>query len=137
MRISDWSSDVCSTDLFSLLPAPQGIAVGARTERLRVDSRADAVEITTERGLLMRGAAGDSQPSIRRTRIEESRQPLFAFAEWERPRRPFNDVRIELQRALTVAPEEDRDAARLALARFFFAHGLAADRKSTRLNSSH
>src|SRR3546814_8969006 len=33
MRISDWSSDVCSSDLHDDVEVPPGVAVGHRTER--------------------------------------------------------------------------------------------------------
>src|SRR3546814_16842960 len=39
MRISDWSSDVCSSDLFQGRPPASGLPVGARQDRPVADHR--------------------------------------------------------------------------------------------------
>lgn len=118
---------------FSLLPSPQGIAIGARTERLRVNAGPSAVEITTGRGLLLEnavvsplGTPAAPAPPERRTEVDTG-PPLFEFARWSRAGRPFNDVRAELQRAITTAPPLDRNPVRLELARFLLARGFAAE----------
>jgi len=119
---------------FSLLPSPQGIAVGARTERLRVTAGPNTVEITTGRGLLLRNAAESSReapvttspPVEQRTELKTG-PALFDFARWARDGRHFSDVRGDLQRAAAKAPAFERNPARLDLARFLLARGFAAE----------
>src|SRR3546814_6544638 len=81
MRISDWSSDVCSSDL------------------------AEA-------------AAAEIDPAPRR---------LFALAAWRHDASDFTAARQELQHAIAAAAPERQNIARLDLARFYFAHGLASE----------
>src|SRR3546814_14630742 len=44
MRISDWSSDVCSSDLKSETPLPRGLGVKVSSEMLRRDGSAIPVD---------------------------------------------------------------------------------------------
>src|SRR3546814_6991453 len=97
MRISDWSSDVCSSDLFGLRgeDAPRLLSILFRTATL-----------TSESGIAARAALAD-----RYLRMPVSRIGLF---DWKR----MDEI---IDRAYQYALSE------LA----------PADRKSTRLNSSH
>src|SRR3546814_7869519 len=70
MRISDWSSDVCSSDLRGLLPFSMAAAEDAAAD--------DADEY--ERG----GAAGQQAPAVR-GKIRHERAPVRACWAWARP----------------------------------------------------
>src|SRR3546814_8869426 len=110
MRISDWSSDVCSSDL-------------VHVDRVAIDDRRDGVE-EGERILARRGAdAGGEAFGGQRAGGDDDRpgggQRVDALAD-------DGDVRMFRQRA--------GDAARAEVA--VDREGRAGDRKSTRLNSS-
>ncbi len=49
---------------------------------------------------------------------------LFDFVAWKKGVMHFNDVQMALQHAIIAAPPSGRTAARLDLARFYFAYGL-------------
>src|SRR3546814_1513665 len=114
MRISDWSSDVCSSDLQSLQPkpaAPQAALEGARRNG------------QTGRRFL------DRQPFSR----EQDRRPLLGD---QLAKRPFDVAQVD-RCALPLGDAEQ------PVKRIFGKVGMEAgtatprDRKSTRLNSSH
>ncbi|MFN4090765.1 MAG: hypothetical protein ACK4QW_17205, partial [Alphaproteobacteria bacterium] len=111
---------------FALLPAPQGLAVAARTERLQVGLIPEGVEITTARGLLIRSDAV-APPAPAPVRQAETGTPLFAMHAWMRAGQPFVETRNALQRAAAEAPDTDRNPARLELAQFLFSRGMAAE----------
>src|SRR3546814_13919858 len=67
MRISDWSSDVCSSDLFGA--APPGAA--ARTGRIDEDARRPALPVGQHRRFL---------PGIEQARLDAGR--TGAFGAW-------------------------------------------------------
>src|SRR3546814_6704872 len=99
MRISDWSSDVCSSDLFGA--APPGAA--ARTGRIDEDARRPALPVGQHRRFL---------PGIEQARLDAGR--TGAFGAWRQLLEP---------RAVGVAGEdvgvvsgERRDGERLAAA---------------------
>lgn len=52
---------------------------------------------------------------------------LFDFAAWGRGDAPYDDTRTALLRAVVTAPDRNRNAVRLDLARFYFARGQYAD----------
>src|SRR3546814_5331494 len=104
MRISDWSSDVCSSDLAEAVAAPDArrevFEEGEVAEALRqVLGLDDGVSAAPAAGSLQLGGADLSQPLC----------------------------------ALAAQPLQAGEAADVALA----PGSHAADRKSTRLNSSH
>ena len=49
---------------------------------------------------------------------------MFDFVAWKKGDMHFNDVQEALQHAIIAAPPSGRTAARLDLARFYFAYGL-------------
>src|SRR3546814_2915270 len=103
MRISDWSSDVCSSDLVAL---PQGRA--ADDQRM---ADAPGVEIGAEVDLVIGGFIGD-EALVAATADRQ----VIADRDGER-----------------LAGGGRADALRASTAGI----GIEADRKSTRLNSSH
>src|SRR3546814_3413666 len=129
MRISDWSSDVCSSDL-SRQPAPPTIGAQqvART-RSPSNDRATAME---PRGVRNRNPGNIDRtgvPWIGEDRSPEAREREHRFCVFKTPEHGFRAlVRVLLTyqrkyRLRTVAGMIDRWAP--------------PDRKRTRLNSSH
>src|SRR3546814_2709112 len=109
MRISDWSSDVCSSDLAILIVAMLaiGLALGWFAGN--------------------RGAA--AMRAERDARAEDFRKAIIDLAGAEERARAVDGLRAEL-----VALRNEPDGARTGLAT---PQADARDRKSTRLNSSH
>src|SRR3546814_1626148 len=116
MRISDWSSDVCSSDLF----ASGKPSLWRRAAHCRLDR--------VERGDLTDGVFGDGR--LRVSRLFDEAPAQMAPAMHERPwsLRPL-DAGEPIIAVIAVALQE---LSPKALQELF-----AIDRKSTRLKSSH
>ena len=135
---------------FQVLSSLQGVAVKALTDELIVRNALDGVEIVTPGGLRLSGALAAAAPiaqaaaSPATTRITTqsgatvplpvlavNTTTLFDFAGWSQaggtPQASFFERKANLQRAVIDAPRAMRNPARLALARFLFANGQAAD----------
>src|SRR3546814_2054981 len=122
MRISDWSSDVCSSDLiarFRLARGDQGGAGIAAGRAVRINPR--NVDAIIFRGTLIRDQYG-----------------LRAALPWFRKALAIdrNNVPALGEYAATLG-EIGRTRQMLALTRKMIALDPGKDRKSTRLNSSH
>src|SRR3546814_4368629 len=134
MRISDWSSDVCSSDLgaLALAAADADLAVAdagvllARLQRIpdvtvgpgvrrfsESNDTAVLFSISVPIPLFNSGRAAVGQASAERNRVEAQRRM----------------TRLDVEQAILDARTEADNAATLARA--------AKDRKSTRLNPSH
>lgn len=122
---------------FRLLPTLQGIAVVPRADDLVVRAEAGRVLIDRAGGLLAseemrRLAVADGGATARAgaaaARAKETEPRLFDLPAWRR-NGPSTFVmdRQALQRAVVEVPADRQAAARLDLARFFFAHGLAVE----------
>src|SRR3546814_1402294 len=126
MRISDWSSDVCSSDLLGgKREARQalGTAEVLRQRNLAESARLEVASRTTARYVAV--AAAQQQLEFARERVKLAEQTRAEVARWvEAARNPASDLRAA-EIALAEAELEVEDAE----------HEL--DRKSTRLNSSH
>src|SRR3546814_6930369 len=107
MRISDWSSDVCSSDLLAALG--KGVAVVAEQERTRV-----------------------RHPRVRQRVLRIDRDRMLVHA--DRVQEVASAHRVEVLAALEVEIVGAGVGGGVVLQR---AALLRADRKSTRLNSSH
>src|SRR3546814_9399850 len=105
MRISDWSSDVCSSDLDLSTEHSRSLALSIARLAAFADPTADEYRIGVARELL---ATDHASFALRELQKIESGSPFASAA---------TDVRIA---AVLATGDEDR-----------------ADRKSTRLNSSH
>lgn len=105
-----------------LLPTVQGVVIEPLDDGIDVRSAPDLVEVTVPGGLILSGGrrtAGDSA---------YARPVIFRFDDWRgRPGVPFIEARQEMFRRVAAATPAGRNAARLDLARFFFAHGQAAE----------
>ena len=115
-----------------LLPAAQGIVVQPLEDTVAVRPIRDGVEVTAAGGLRL-SPPGDLT-GVSATRLSgRGREPapasgLFDLAKWRGgPTSEFTKLRQKAQQAVLSAPEVERDRARLDLAHFYFAHGLAAE----------
>lgn len=110
----------------SLLPTHQGIVVAARSEGIAVHSSPTAVMVTRSGGLLIsREAARSATKELAARDAEPTR--LFDLAAWRREDMDFTGARQALQQAIVAEAPDRQNIARLDLARFYFAHGLAAE----------
>src|SRR3546814_15727939 len=105
MRISDWSSDVCSSDLPSALPSPPHAAIADRRDDRGLQRKSHA---------RLCGSPGSAQQPWRSPETEQDRCAVLALS---RPPPPA--------RKLSLGRE--RSPARRSL---FRAHRSACDRKS-------
>lgn len=129
------------------LPSLQGLVIKPLSDDVMVRHLAEGVEVAMPGGLnLSRYVAAstntavadpkaninaDIEPSSARTPIPALATKsgrLFDFDAWRTPNTVnFFDRKRELQMAVIEAPGQGRNAARLALAQFYFAHGYASD----------
>src|SRR3546814_8435927 len=135
MRISDWSSDVCSSDLAYHGPAGRGDfdlvrrdhdRSGAGCGDLGVSSLRPlrtAVDLTMGARILAKNLSLDVPAFLQRERPSSGWGGLFFGAAFDPPKR-------RLLRLLDTINFELREGDRLAILG-------RKDRKSTRLNSSH
>src|SRR3546814_4670493 len=113
MRISDWSSDVCSSDL---PPVDHGHAHG----QLRARLDRDAAVLAGKEGRPQQ--VGDHAGVVQRAALAAVLLLVEAFVEIEHRRRRRAGAIAERPQGLDPGPRHQR---------------LMRDRKSTRLNSSH
>ncbi len=112
----------------SLLPTAQGLVVAHRNDMLAVRQVPNGIEMSAADGLRLSPA----QDSGLMSRVEASRaanqSTLFDFGRWRgRPGESFTDARQRLMQNIVDVPEDERDRARIALARLYFAYGYAAE----------
>ncbi|CAN0248964.1 unnamed protein product, partial [Discosporangium mesarthrocarpum] len=108
-----------------LLPTVQGVAVTAFSDRVDVRNRADGISVAAIGGLRLTSPA-DRAKLLEVAAVEGPPDAFFDFRGWQRTGEgSYQTVRRALVERLLSATEEDRNLARLDLARFYFAHGLA------------
>jgi tetratricopeptide (TPR) repeat protein len=119
---------------FALLPTQQGVVVAPRREGVAVAITPAGVVIRGDGGLLVsREAIGASAPQTAAAEAQDgsAKAPtpnrLFDLVGWRREGSDFITARQELQHAAVGLDEAQQNIARLDLARFYFAHGLAAE----------
>lgn len=112
---------------FRALPSLQGLAFMLRDESVQVTVGKDGVRVGAAGGLLV--SHGASRALLKQNVPRPDAGPrLFDLAEWRRGGpRTYPSRLKELQRALVEAPPEREAAARLDLARFYFARGLIVE----------
>jgi hypothetical protein len=104
---------------FALLPSAQGVAIEPRSDGIEVGTLPAAIEISAGGGLVVSAAA---------EKRSQARAPRLDYASWRGGgREQFEAERQRLQHATVAAPAARRNAARLDLARYLFAHGFDAD----------
>jgi len=144
---------------FKLLPTHQGIVIAARADAVTVESLAQGVVVTTRpQGALSPIAEAPSDAPLPEPSLAEELESLddeqlasnsseaaraaedaaglagvpglFDLPSWRRGgEATFKADQNQLQRAVTDAPEAEKAQARLALAEFYFAHGLLDEAK--------
>jgi hypothetical protein len=118
---------------FKLLATVQGIAIEPRQDGLQVARTADGVVISagTDPNLApVASAAKPTDPGADAGELDgpAATERLFDLSAWRRePEGDFTAVEAKLKTALETATDETREMARLDLARFYFAHGRAAE----------
>jgi len=112
---------------FNILASAQGLVVKPETDGLIVRSLGQMVEIYAPSGTLL--SLPDDAPGKADTESDADGQPrLFNFADWLRnDGRPYLERLRELELRSASAPPNERNPARLALARFLFANGHAIE----------
>jgi len=114
---------------FRLLATVQGMVVEGAADGVAVRAGTAAVIVTGYRGLNLSGSPLPRKP-VRKAPRKDVR--LFDFDAWRGgPKSAFPEEfaaeKDRRQRAVSMASRDKRGAARMELARFFFAHGFAAD----------
>ncbi len=119
-----------------LLATQQGVVVAIRADGISVVTGATGIEISATGGLKLAeplpGAMPDKPDDATTGAATDppspALPPLFDFAAMGQPAGPtFTDQRQALHAALVANPAEERNTARLALARFYFINGMATE----------
>ncbi|MEO3433124.1 hypothetical protein [Inquilinus sp. CAU 1745] len=109
----------------ALLPSAQGLVAQPLSDAITLRIDREGVEITTADGLRL------STPVDRRGALVVPAVPGEALylpvSDWQVEPGQYNRRRQELQAQLAQAPEEEKNRARLDLARFFFAKGFGPE----------
>ena len=115
----------------TVLQSSQGIVLKPKSDDVRVRSLRQGVEITSGSGLKLSdvpaGLAAESK--LDGNAAMRSFTRLFDLAKWRQGEvDTFNTIKQELQRSAANAPANERESARMDLARFYFAndYGLEA-----------
>ena len=112
---------------FRVLASRQGLIIQPLSESLRVAVTPDAVEVRDSEGLIV--SRGSSLALLKsNVAVPRRGSRLFDLEAWRRgDAERFRMNKHALQRALAQAGPERTGAARLELAQFYFAHGLASE----------
>lgn len=114
----------------AVLATQQGIVIAPRGEGVVVQSTPAGVVVTRPGGLLIsREAVGAGQEQAGQEQKVAAAAPrrLFDLAAWRHDGTDFTTARQALQHAIVAEPAARQNIARLDLARFYFAHGLASE----------
>lgn len=110
---------------FELLESANGVAVRPLDERVRVASSAEGVRIFRTGGLTVSDPLVFAKAS--KDGVEKAPK-LLDFSAWQYgPAEDFQKIEHELLQYVTEPGGLKRSAARLGLARFYVAHGMAAE----------
>ncbi len=112
---------------FKILPSAQGLVVLPEADGITVRPLGPVIEIFSSKGLML--SSPDDVPTRQDSNLDpESLPRIFSFPEWRRDDgRSYLARKRELETTLSSAPANNRNPARLALARFLFAHGNAVE----------
>ena len=109
---------------FEILSSLQGVAIRPNVDKVSLRIASNEITVSREGGLRL------TQPgavAAHRAAPNNVRPRLLNFAAWGVADEPYNAQRVKMQLAVVNAIGGDKAAARLALARFFLAHGRAAE----------
>ncbi|MFA7430740.1 MAG: tetratricopeptide repeat protein [Rhodospirillaceae bacterium] len=105
----------------------QGVVIEPRTNRVAVNSTRNGVEVTSEGGMIFSPDTAQLQ-AMATIGSNVELEKVLDIGGWMRGAEDeFLDNKRMLQMAVANAPPSRRNPARLELARFFFAHGYAAE----------
>ncbi len=117
---------------FQFVPAAQGVVLRLNNEALRVRKVSDGFEITAAGGLRLSPTRDTGEAGSDEQTLSGARAVLFRLNEWGRlPGETHADARRRLMQNIVDVPEAERDRARYALARFYFASGYGQEALST------
>lgn len=109
---------------FRTLATAQGLVFRPVADQLVIRSKPAQVEIAAPGGLSLSSVA--DRQALRRAVNQPA--SLFKLADWHGPANlDFTAAKQALQDAIVAAPEPQRPNARLDLAKFYFANGMAAE----------
>ncbi|MEM8916097.1 MAG: hypothetical protein AAGC83_09685, partial [Pseudomonadota bacterium] len=109
-----------------LLPSTQGLVAELLADSVTMRIVRQGVEITTNEGLIL-SPIGDRRASTVNTFGAPIPESLLRVGNWQGPPEQFNRRRQALQRAVSIADDDNLPRARLDLARFYFAHGYGSE----------
>ena len=110
---------------FRALASYQGLVVQPLSDQLRLEPVADGIVISTPEGLFV-SSEEDIKTTASSRPAPDQRSRLFDLVAWRRGDIvDYGRNRQALLRVMVEADERTRGLARLDLARFYFAHGLA------------
>lgn len=105
----------------------QGVLVEPRSDRIVVNSTRNGVDVTAQGGMLFSPDIAEMK-AMAAVGADTDMTRVLDIQAWMRgPDEEFLDQKQTLQTAVANAPPSRRGAARLDLARFFFAHGFEAE----------
>lgn len=113
---------------FTALASAQGMVIAHLSDSLTVRKVPNGIEISAEGGLRL--SPPEDTGMVQRLHSERSanRAMLFDFTTWRGlPQENFTTTRQRLLQNIVDVPAVERDRARIELARFYFAHGFAAE----------
>jgi tetratricopeptide (TPR) repeat protein len=109
---------------FRLLPSAQGLVFRPASDQLAIRSQPSLVELSAPGGLAL---SSDADRHAERTEKGEKNR-VFNPVDWlGNPAESFTQRRQELTLAITTASPDDKNNARIDLARFFFASGMGVE----------
>ena len=108
---------------FRVLPTAQGLVFRPTSDQLAIRAQPSLVELSAPGGLAL---SSDADRHAERTgKADENR--VFDPAGWQAPGEDFTLRRQGLMQAIVTASPEDKNNARIDLARFFFANAMGPE----------
>lgn len=118
---------------FEILPAYQGIVVRRISDNVAVRNVNEGVEISSKKGLLMTQSQDLQNMPRQDAKIDDDKNklPFFDFQNWSYGSdKNFYTAYAKLLKAIIDAPEAQRGAERMNLARFYMSHGYSHEAQS-------
>ncbi len=113
---------------FELLATSQGVALVARSDRLKVRSAPGYVEITASSGLQISDDVARSLGEGRKAGMTPLAPAFMDFERWRRgPPEKFSETRDQLRASIASSKLVARKNNQMSLAQFYLAHGLEAE----------
>jgi len=110
------------------LPTAAGVAIVPFTDDLAVEVQSETVTVSRPKGLALSAASGASTAPVVQMPAAKQGPAFIDFAQWTKG--PSGNVLVaerNLRAAVARLPESEGNSARLKLARYLLAHGLASE----------